>query len=72
MYDTMSNQVRGWLAMLDAQSGGPEGKSPGAAQPAGSTTTAATTGDNEQERRKMVARQELEAITTAVEVFKVR
>lgn len=50
--------------MLDAQSGGPEGKSPGAA--------AATTGDNEQKRRKMVARQELEAITTAVEVFKVR
>jgi hypothetical protein len=58
-------QIRGWLAMLDAQgSGGPEGKSPP------SSAEAAT--DNEAERRKMRARHELETITTAVEVFKVR
>lgn len=63
--------------MLDAQGGGSEGKAPAAAE--GTAAAAAVaggaatgTGDNEAERRKMMARQELEALTTAVEVFKVR
>lgn len=43
----------------------------GTAGAAAASAASTTTGDNEAERRKMLARQELEALTTAVEVFKV-